>query len=138
MHSDFPFPGFWYFVGLALAMFAWRIWGTRIREAIERRDQHRRDSELQSLYDRANPHSHFRHSVEQINQDTAPVQPGQSGGYVWGDMHFASREEAEASRWRHVLRDAREFYQDLDRTFGNRISGRRSADTINGNPADEK
>jgi hypothetical protein len=137
MSPDFPFPGFWYFILLAVGMIAWRIWGERLRAAIDRRDQRRRDAELQSLYDRANPNSHFRHSVEQINQDTAPVQPDQAGGYRWGNMHFLSREEAEAARWRHVLRDAREFYQDLDRSFGNRISGRRSADSINRNPADE-
>lgn len=137
MSPDFPFPGFWYFVSLAVAMIAWRIWGARLQQAIARRDQRRRDLELQSLYDRANPNSHFRHSVEQINQDTTPVQPGPSGRYLWRDMEFPTREEAEAARWRHVLRDARDFYQDLDRTFGNRISGRRSADSINRNPADE-
>lgn len=137
MFPDDPFSGFWYFILLALAMIAWRIWGAKVQAAFTRMDQRRRDSDLQSLYDRANPNSHFRHSVEQINQDTPPVQPNQTGGYDWGEMQFASREEAEAVRWRTVLREARDFYQDLDRSFGNKISGRRSSDAIHRNPADE-
>ncbi|MEQ1753575.1 MAG: hypothetical protein ABL973_05525 [Micropepsaceae bacterium] len=127
-----PFQGFWEFIILALVMIGWRLWGQRVRRALVAFDQKRRDADLQLLYDRANPNSHFRQSVDQINEDTTPVGAATSGGgkYTWNGETFGSREEAEAARWRDVLREARDFYKDLDRSFGNRISGRRSAHSI--------
>lgn len=135
MFSEPPLPGFWQFIALMLAMIAWRLWGGRIRKAIQDLEQRRRDADLQHLYDRANPTSHFRQSVDQINEDTpaiAPV-PDRPGDFTWNGEFYASRDDAEAARWMHVLREARSFYQDLDRSFGNRISGRRSASSINRN-----
>ena len=131
MLLEVPFPGFWYFIALAIAMIAWRIWGERVTAALRRFDQRRHDAELQALYDRTNPNSHFRQSVEQLNDDTPPVEPTRANGQAaWNGTIFASREEADAARWRHVLSQARDFYQDLDRSYGNRISGRKSKDTI--------
>lgn len=132
MLPEVAFPGFWQFIALALAMIAWRIWGERVKGALRRFDQRHRDADLQTLYDRANPNSHFRQSVEQLNDDTPAIEtiPGEERAR-WNGMDFATREEAEAARWRHVLNQARDFYQDLDRSFGNRISGRRQGPTIN-------
>jgi len=138
MLPEVPLEGFWYFVALTLAMIGWRIWGHRITDILRRFDQSRRDADLQAFFDRMNPNAHFRQSVEQINDDTPPVEaldsPGK--GATWNGKRFASREEAEAERWRQVLTQAREFYRDLDRTYGNRISGRNSKDTLGGNSGD--
>lgn len=138
MLPEMPFPGFWQFIALALAMVAWRIWGENVKAAFRRFDQRRRDADLQALYDRTNPNSHFRQSVEQLNDDTPPVESASSGRTAsWNGTVFNSREEAEAARWRYVLSQARDFYQDLDRSFGNRISGRKSNQTINKDFKDE-
>jgi len=136
MLPDMPLQGFWYFILLAAAMIAWRIWGDRVRHAFAEMDRKRKADELQSMYDRANPNSHFRMSVEQINEDTPPVLPlsGEEAGFSWDGRLFSSREEAEAARWQHVLAEARGFYQDLDRTFGNRISRQRNPGSLNGGP----
>jgi hypothetical protein len=133
---DVPLEGFWYFILLAAAMIAWRIWGDRVRHAFAETDRKRKAAELQSLYDRANPNSHFRLSVEQINEDTPPVLPlaGEGPGFSWNGRLFPSREEAEAARWQHVLNEARGFYQDLDTTFGSRISRQRNPGSLNGGP----
>jgi len=133
---DVPLDGFWYFILLAAAMIAWRIWGDRVRHAFAETDRKRKAAELQSLYDRANPNSHFRLSVEQINEDTQPVLPmaGEGSGFSWDGRLFSSREEAEAARWQHVLTEARGFYQDLDTTFGSRISRQRNPGSLNGGP----
>jgi hypothetical protein len=133
---DVPLEGFWYFILLAAAMIAWRIWGDRVRHAFAETDRKRKAAELQSLYDRANPNSHFRLSVEQINEDTPPVLPlaGEGSGFGWDGRLFSSREEAEAARWQHVLTEARGFYQDLDTTFGSRISRQRNPGSLNGGP----
>jgi hypothetical protein len=136
MLPDIPLQGFWYFILLAAAMIAWRIWGDRVRHAFAEVDRKRKAAELQSLYDRANPNSHFRLSVEQINEDTPPVLPlaGEGSGFSWDGRLFSSREEAEAARWQHVLTEARGFYQDLDTTFGSRISRQRNPGSLNGGP----
>lgn len=126
-----PFPGFWEFIFLMLVMIAWRIWGSRVTNALKAFDERRRAADLQLLYDRSNPTSHFRQSVDQINDDTPPVTQPSPGSFAWNGEHFQSREEAEQVRWLHVLREARDFYKDLDRSFGNRISGHRASGTIN-------
>ena len=125
---------YWHILLLAGSMVAWRIWGHHVSAWIRRHDQRRRHAELQAMYDRANPNSHFRQSVEQINEDTPAVtQPAETPGiFVWGGMSFPSRVEAEAARWHHVLSEARSFYNDLDRELGNRLANRRSSDTIDG------
>lgn len=118
-----PFPGFWYFVAAILAMIAWRIWGDRIVGAVRRHDQRRRDADLQAYVDKMNPNAHFRQSVDQINDATAPVEPLEDGTAQWNGARYATREEAEAARWRHVITQARDFYIDLDRNFGRHIKG---------------
>jgi hypothetical protein len=125
---------YWHIIALGAAMIAWRIWGHHVTASFRRLEQQRARAELQTLYDRANPNSHFRHSVEQINEDTPPVQPDphQPGAYGWSGNLYHSREDAEAARWHHVLAEARKFYSDLDRQFGNRIAGRGASDTIDG------
>ena len=126
-----PFPGFWEFIALMLAMIAWRLWGWRVRKALQDFEQHRRDADLQLLYDRSNPTSHFRQSVDQINEDTAAVIAAPASVFTWNGEIYETREAAEQARWFHVLREARNFYQDLDRSFGNRISGKRPSSTLN-------
>jgi len=125
---------YWHIIALGAAMLAWRIWGHHLTTFIRRMEQQRARAELQALYDRADPNSHFRHSVEQINEDTPAIQsdPGEPGTYGWAGNTYGSREEAEAARWHHVLGEARKFYRDLDRQLGNRIAGRGSSDTIDG------
>ena len=130
MLPDPPFPGFWELITLMLTMIAWRLWGWRVRKALADFEQHRRNADLQLLYARSNPTSHFRQSVDQINEDTPAVEPANAGAFIWNGDTFESSEDAEQARWLHVLREARSFYQDLDRSFGNCISGRRSSHSI--------
>ena len=91
---------YWHIIALGAAMIAWRIWGHHVTASFRRLEQQRARAELQTLYDRANPNSHFRHSVEQINEDTPPVQPDphQPGAYGWSGTLYHSREAAEAAR----------------------------------------
>ena len=125
------FDGFWYFIALIVAMICWRIWGQRVVDALRRFDQRRRDADLQLFYDRMNPNAHFRQSVDQISDATPAIEtkPNEEGAR-WNGQDFDTRDEAEAARWRHVLSQARDFYQDVDRTFGNKIRHRKSSDTI--------
>lgn len=134
MLPDIIPPGLWYLILLTLGMIAWRIWGHHITGAFRDMERRRAAAELQAMYDRSNPNSHFRHSVEQINEDVPAVEviAGPPDQYRWNDITFTSREEAEAARWQHVLSEARGFYQDLDRSFGNRIGRRRAPGSIDG------
>jgi hypothetical protein len=113
----------WYFVAILVAMVAWRLWGDRVVRAVRAHDQRRRDAVLQAYVDLMNPNAHFRQSVDQINDATAPIEPHADGTASWMDQSFATREEAETARWRHVITQARDFYQDLDRNLGHKIKG---------------
>lgn len=121
------YNGFWYFVALIVAMIAWRIWGDRVMRAIYKFDQRRRDADLQAYYDRMNPNAHFRQSVDHISEQTAAVE-----GVTWNGEIYESREDAEAARWRHIITEARSFYIDLDRTYGNRIRGPNAPNRVDG------
>lgn len=129
-------PGFWYFVALALAMMAWRVWGKRIVIAVRRFDQRRRDADLQAYFDRMNPNAHFRQTVDQIGEAMPPIEPfAKAEGAtdpraVWNGEIYASHEDAEAARWRAIIIQARSFYMDLDRTYGNRVRAKASRNTL--------
>ena len=113
----------WPFVVALLAMVAWRLWGERVRSALRAHDQRRRDADLQAYADRMNPNAHFRQSVDQINDATPPVEPRKDGTATWNGDTYATREDADAARWRHVITEARAFYQDVDRNLGHKIRG---------------
>jgi hypothetical protein len=137
MLPQVPFiPNFWLFVALILAMIAWRIWGARVVAAFRRMEQRRRDAELQAYFDRMNPQAHFRQTVDQIGEATQAIEPfAKAAGThdlraIWDGKIFASQADAEAARWRHIIIQARDFYMDLDRTYGNRVKARRSSDTL--------
>ena len=131
MLPEIPFfEGFWYFVGAIVAMVAWRIWGERVMAALRRFDQRRRDADLQAYFDRMNPNAHFRQSVDQISEATPAIEPLANGAAAWNGATFATREEAEAARWRHVITQARDFYIDLDRSYGNKIRGPRAPNRV--------
>lgn len=121
------FNGFWYFVALIAAMVTWRIWGERVLRALRRFEQRRRDADLQTYFDRMNPNAHFRQSVDQIGEQTPAVE-----GTTWNGEIYETREDAEAARWRHIITEARSFYIDLDRTYGNRIKGPNAANRVDG------
>ena len=129
MWPDIVLPdGFWFFIGIAALLLVWRYWGAAFFERI---NQRRRDAELQAFYDRMNPNAHFRQTIDAINDETAPVEafatlPG-SGDLraVWRGQIFATREDADAARWRHVLMQARDFYKDIDRMYGRSVRGQR-------------
>jgi hypothetical protein len=121
------FNGFWYFVALIFAMIAWRIWGDRVMRAIRKFEQDRRDADLQTYFDRMNPNAHFRQSVDHIGEQTPAVE-----GTTWNGEVYESREDAEAARWRHIITEARSFYIDLDRTYGNKIKGPNAAHRVDG------
>jgi len=145
MLPQIPFiEDFWYFIALILAMIAWRIWGDRAVAAFRRMEQRRRDAELQAYFDRMNPQAHFRQTVDQIGEGVPAIEPfakakdAQDPRAIWNGNIFASQADAEAARWRHVITQARDFYMDLDRTYGNRVRTRRSSDTLgDGGPGGE-
>ncbi len=134
------FEGFWYFVALLLGLIAWRIWGDRVMRALRNFDQRRRDADLQTYFDRMNPNAHFRQTVDQISDATPAVEPfakaqdARDPRAVWNGEIYASREAAEAARWRHVITEARSFYIDLDRAYNNRIKSRTAGDTLHRGP----
>jgi hypothetical protein len=137
MLPEVPFlPNFWLFVALILAMIAWRIWGGRVVEVFRRMDRRRRDAELQSYFDRMNPQAHFRQTVDQLSESTPAIEPfakaegASDPRAIWSGNIFATQADAEAARWRHIIMQARDFYLDLDRTYGNRVKARRSSDTL--------
>jgi hypothetical protein len=137
MLPEIPFlPHFWLFVALILAMIAWRIWGGRVVDAFRRMEQRRRDAELQAYFDRMNPQAHFRQTVDQIGETTPAVEPfakaqgASDPRAVWNGDIYASRADADAARWRHIIMQARDFYLDLDRSYGNRVRARASSETL--------
>jgi hypothetical protein len=119
--------GLWFFVFLAVAMIGWKIWGARVASALDAFDRRREDADRQMLADQRNPLAHFRRSVEAINDTTAPVLlvKGASGERyaTWNGQTFPSAAAAEDARWRHVIAQARTFYQELDEDFGLRVAG---------------
>ena len=130
MLPEIPFfEGFWWFVAAIIGMIVWRIWGERMMKAVRRFDQRRRDADLQAYVDRMNPNAHFRQSVDQIGEATPAIVPVENGA-TWNGETYATREEAEAARWRHIITEARRFYIDLDRTYGNRIRGPNASDHV--------
>ena len=119
-----PLATLWPVIVLLAAMIAWRLWGERVRRAIVAHDQRRRDADLQAYVDRMNPNAHFRQSVDQISDATPPIEPQKDGTSIWNGATYANREEAEAARWRHVMEQARKFYQDVDRANRERLTRR--------------
>ena len=117
------FDGFWYIVFALVAAVCWRIWGHHVVHAFQAQQQRQRDAELQAYADRMNPKAHFRQSVDQISERTPPIEPKPDGTATWNGQSFATREDAETARWRHVMTEARAFYQELDRTMGHKIRG---------------
>jgi len=143
MWSDDILPdGFWFFVGLGVLLIAWGIWGRRVVAFFDRLEQQRRDAELQAFYDRMNPHAHFRQTVDAFNEQTTAVEAfAKADGAsdpraIWDDQIFATRAEADAARWRHVLIRARDFYIDIDRMYGRHVRGPRGT-KIGGGSEDE-
>jgi len=143
MWPDIVLPeGFWFYMSLAVVVAAWPLWGPRVDAFFARMEQRRRDAELQALYDRSNPNAHFRQTVDAINEETPAVEAfAKAEGVsdpraIWKDQIFATREEADAARWRHVLITARDFYMDVDRMYGRSVRGRRGEKI--GSPADDE
>ncbi len=118
------FNTLWPFVALLVAMIAWRLWGDRVTRAVKAHDQRRLDADLQAYADRMNPHAHFRQSVDQISEATPPVEPQKDGTAKWNGQTYVTREDAETARWRHVMTEARSFYQDVDRANRERLTRR--------------
>lgn len=72
----------------------------------------------------ADPLSHFYLTVEEINRRTPlPTTFERFGRTIWRfeDKNHLSQEAADEARRQAVLRDARAFYQDVDRL---RLGGR--------------
>lgn len=66
----------------------------------------------------ADPLSHFYLTVEEVNKRTPlPTSFERFGRTIWRfeDKNFLHQDEADEARRQAVLRDARAFYQDVDR-----------------------
>ena len=134
MFSNIVLPdGAWFFLSLAVLLTAWPVWWPRVNAFFQRMEQRRRDAELQAFYDRMNPNAHFRQTVDALNEETpavegfAKVAGASDPRAIWDNRVYATREEADAARWRHVLMKARDFYIDIDRMQGRSVRGRRGA-----------
>jgi hypothetical protein len=120
--------GVWFFVALLIGMVIWKIYGARIKTALDRFDQAKIDSDRQLWADRQNPLAHFRRSLEAINDKVEPVKLVRVDGTMarapmWNGTIFDDVQMAEDARWRHVISEARAFYQGLDEDFGLRVAG---------------
>jgi hypothetical protein len=123
------FPdGLWFIVLLLAGMVIWRIYGARIKLALDRFDQRRIDADRQYIADMQNPLAHFRRSLDAINETVEPVKLVRVDGTmarapVWNGTIFDDVQAAEDARWRHVIDQARTFYRGLDEDFGLRVAG---------------
>lgn len=118
----------WFAAVATAAMIGWRIYGARVRQALDRFDQSRIDADRQLIADTMNPLAHFRRSLEAINDQVPPVKLVMAEGQdarvpVWNDQTYETIQDAEDARWRHVVSQARSFYQELDEDFGLRVAG---------------
>lgn len=120
--------GVWFFVALLVGMVVWKIYGARISAALDRFDQRKLDADRQLWADKQNPLAHFRRSLEAINDKVDPVVLVRVDGTAarapkWNGVIFDTVQAAEDARWRHVIGEARAFYQGLDEDFGLRVVG---------------
>lgn len=113
----------WLMVGITAAMIAAKIWGARVRAAVQRFEQNRVEADRQMIADARNPQAHFRRSIEAINERVEGVRVLPDGAAIWNGERFESSDEAQDARWRNVINEARIFYQGLDEDFGLRIAG---------------
>lgn len=120
--------GVWFLLALMAAMIGWKIYGARIKAALDRFDQRRIDSDQQYVADKQNPLAHFRRSLEAINETVEPVMlvrvdGTQARAPKWNGTIYDDVQEAEDARWTHVIGQARAFYRGLDEDFGLRVAG---------------
>jgi hypothetical protein len=120
--------GVWFFVALLAGMVIWKIYGARISAALDQFDRRKIESDQQLWADSRNPMAHFRRSLEAINDKVEPVMLVRVDGQTarapkWNGIIFDDIQEAEDTRWRHVIAEARAFYRDLDEDFGLRVAG---------------
>lgn len=117
-------------IGLAVmaGLIGWKFYGRQILTALDQFDQRRIDADRQMVADMKNPLAHFRRSLEAINDTVPPVMLIRMDGAserspIWDETVFETVQAAEEARWRHVITQARTFYQGLDEDFGLRVAG---------------
>lgn len=120
--------GVWFFVVVLGGMVIWKIYGQRIKAALDKFDRRRIDADQQYIADMQNPLAHFRRSLEAINETVEPVKLVRVDGTMarapmWNGTIFDDVQDAEDARWRHVIMEARSFYRGLDEDFGLRVAG---------------
>ncbi|HAH10819.1 MAG TPA: hypothetical protein DCL54_14455 [Alphaproteobacteria bacterium] len=116
----------WPFVILIAALIAWKIYGGRVLAALDAQEQKRYADDAQLIADARNPRAHFRRSLDAINEQVAPVlliKTDTGRAITWDGQTYDSIEGAEDARWRHVIAQARSFYEGLDEEFGLRLAG---------------
>lgn len=128
-----------FFAGLLIYHFRRRILGALRR--FEARNAARRAEELRALMDGT---AHYRQTLalaeEQFEAVEAIKVPDARTGelverFLFQGEQYATREDAEASRYAQVITKAREFYIDLDRNFLSRRRPRTAALTTLPDPA---
>jgi hypothetical protein len=118
----------WPFLLALAAMIAWKIYGARVAQALDRFDRRRIDADRQLIADARNPMAHFRRTLDAINDQVEPVRLVRAADSddrvpMWKDDAFPDVQSAEDARWAAVITQARSFYQDLDEDFGLRVAG---------------
>lgn len=96
------------------------VFGLRdqIRAWSERREEKKLAFRAEQDRQRADPLAHFYLTVDEINAKTPlPESFERFGRTIWRfeGKNFLHTEEADEARRQAVLRDARAFYQDVDR-----------------------
>lgn len=96
----------------------------RIKDWADAREARKLAFHAEQDRQKADPLAHFYLTVEEINGRTPiPTQSERLGRTVWRfeDKNYLSQEAADEARRQAVLREARAFYQDVDRL---RLGGR--------------
>lgn len=90
----------------------------QIKAWLDRREARKLAFRAEQDRQRADPLAHFYLTVEQINAKTPPPETFERfGRTIWRfeGKNFLNAEEADEARREAVMRDARAFYQDVDR-----------------------
>jgi hypothetical protein len=90
----------------------------RIKDWLDRREAKKLAFRAEQDRQARDPLAHFYLTVEEINTKTPPPETFERfGRTIWKfeGKNFLHQEEADEARREAVLRDARAFYQDVDR-----------------------
>lgn len=108
---------YWTFAILAVALVIYGL-RHRIKRWGDRREAAKRDQRKRDARNAQDPLAHYYLTVEEINAQTpVPESFQRFGRTIWrfGGKNYLDAAEADEARRQAVLKEARSFYQDIDR-----------------------